>query len=42
MDLLRLLDAERIRVETQTAWAEALGNYHQSVLSLNYAAGLEP
>ena len=42
MDLLRLLDAERIRIETQTAWAEALGNYHQSVLSLNYAAGLEP
>lgn len=42
LDLLRLLDAERIRIETQTAWAEALGNYHQSVLALNYAAGLEP
>lgn len=42
MDLLRLLDAERLRVDTQTAWAEALGNYHQSVLSLNYAAGMEP
>ncbi len=42
LDLLRLLDAERLRVETQTAWAEALGNYHQSVLSLNYAAGMEP
>lgn len=42
MDLLRLLDAERLRVETQIAWAEALGNYHQSVLSLNYAAGMEP
>lgn len=42
LDLLRLLDAERIRIETQTAWVEALGNYHQSVLLLNYAAGLEP
>lgn len=41
-DLLRLLDAERIRVDTQTAWAEALGNYHQSVLALDYAAGMEP
>ena len=41
-DLLRLLDAERLRVDTQTAWVEALGNYHQSVLSLEYAEGLEP
>lgn len=42
MDLLRLLDAERLRVDTQTAWAQALGNYHQSVLAVDYAAGLEP
>ncbi len=42
MDLLRLLDAERLYVETQIAWAESLGNYHQSLLSLNYAAGMEP
>jgi outer membrane protein, heavy metal efflux system len=41
-DLLRLLDAERLRVDTQSAWVEALGNYHQSVLSLEYAEGLEP
>jgi len=41
-DLLRLLDAERLRVDTQTSWAEALGSYHQSVLSLEYAEGLEP
>jgi outer membrane protein TolC len=41
-DLLRLLDAEKLRVETQSAWVEALGNYHQSVLSLEYAEGLEP
>ncbi|WP_260706611.1 TolC family protein [Edaphobacter flagellatus] len=41
-DLLRLLDSERLRVDTQSAWVEALGNYHQSVLSLEYAEGLEP
>jgi len=41
-DLLRLLDAERLRVDTQSAWVEALGNYHQSVLSLEYTEGLEP
>ena len=41
-DLLRLLDAERLRVDTQSAWVAALGNYHQSVLSLEYAEGLEP
>ncbi|MBS1823637.1 MAG: TolC family protein [Acidobacteria bacterium] len=41
-DLLRLLDAERLRVDTESAWVEALGNYHQSVLSLEYAEGLEP
>jgi cobalt-zinc-cadmium efflux system outer membrane protein len=41
-DLLRLLDAEKLRVDTQSAWVEALGNYHQSVLSLEYAEGLEP
>ncbi|MDE1155317.1 MAG: TolC family protein [Acidobacteriaceae bacterium] len=41
-DLLRLLDAERLRVDAQSSWVEALGNYHQSVLSLEYAEGLEP
>lgn len=41
-DLLRLLDAEKLRVDTQSAWVDALGNYHQSVLSLEYAEGLEP
>jgi cobalt-zinc-cadmium efflux system outer membrane protein len=42
IDLLRLLDAEKLRVDTQSAWVEALGNYHQSVVSLEYAEGLEP
>ncbi|QNI35792.1 TolC family protein [Edaphobacter albus] len=41
-DLLRLLDAEKLRVDTQGVWVEALGNYHQSVVSLEYAEGLEP
>jgi cobalt-zinc-cadmium efflux system outer membrane protein len=41
-DLLRLLDAEKLRVDTQSVWVEALGNYHQGVLSLEYAEGLEP
>jgi len=42
VDLLRLLDAERLRIDTQSTWVESLGNYHQSVLSLEYAEGLEP
>jgi outer membrane protein, heavy metal efflux system len=42
MDLLHLLDAERLRVEAQTSWVEALASYHQSVLSLEYAQGIEP
>ena len=42
IDLLRLLDAEKLRLDTQSAWVDALGNYHQSVLSLEYANGLEP
>jgi outer membrane protein, heavy metal efflux system len=41
-DLLRLLDAERLRIDTQNAWVEALANYHQSLLSLQYAQGVEP
>lgn len=42
IDLLHLLDAERLRVEAQTSWVEALANYHQSVLALEYAQGIEP
>lgn len=42
MDLLRLLDAERVRVDAEVAWAQALENYHQSVISLEYAEGIEP
>lgn len=42
MDLLHLLDAERLRVEAQSSWIDALANYHQSVLNLEYAQGQEP
>jgi cobalt-zinc-cadmium efflux system outer membrane protein len=42
IDLLRLLDAEKLRVDVQNSWMETLGNYHQSVLSLEYAEGVEP
>jgi outer membrane protein TolC len=41
-DLLHLLDAERLRLEAQSAWVEALANYHQSVLTLQYTQGMEP
>lgn len=42
IDFLRLLDAEKLRVDTQSSWVDALSNYHQSVLALQYAEGLEP
>ena len=42
VDLLRLLDAERLRVEAQVSWVDALESYHQSVVSLEYAEGVQP
>lgn len=42
LDLLRLLDAERFRVEAQLAWLRALTDYHKSVLNLERAEGVEP
>jgi outer membrane protein TolC len=41
LDLIRLLDAERLRVEAQISWANALLTYHQSVAALEYAEGVE-
>jgi outer membrane protein, heavy metal efflux system len=41
LDLLRLLDAERLRVEAQISWLNALLSYHQSVAALEYAEGAE-
>ena len=42
LDLLRLLDAERFRVEAQLAWLRALTDYHKSVVNLERAEGVEP
>jgi outer membrane protein TolC len=41
LDLVRLLDAERLRVEAQISWVNALSMYHQSVAALEYAKGVE-
>lgn len=42
LDLLRLLDAERLRIDTQVAWVEALSEYHESVIEFEKAQGVEP
>ena len=42
LDLLRLLDAERVRIEAEVSWVQALESYHQSVVSLDYAEGVQP
>jgi outer membrane protein, heavy metal efflux system len=42
LDLVRLLDAERVRIEAEVSWVQALENYHQSVVSLEYAQGVQP
>jgi cobalt-zinc-cadmium efflux system outer membrane protein len=39
-DLIRYLDAERTRVETEVLYARALGQYHQSAVNLAYATGI--
>ena len=41
LDLVRLLDAERLRIEAQISWVNALLSYHQSVAALKYAEGVE-
>jgi outer membrane protein TolC len=42
LDLVRLLDSERVRVEAEVTWVQALEAYHQSVVSLEYAEGVQP
>jgi outer membrane protein, heavy metal efflux system len=42
LDLVRLLDSERVRVEAEVSWVQALEGYHQSVVSLEYAQGVQP
>jgi len=42
LDLVRLLDAERVRIEAEVSWVQALQSYHQSVVALDYSEGVEP
>jgi outer membrane protein TolC len=42
LDLVRLLDAERVRIEAEVSWVQALESYHQSVVALEYAEGVQP
>lgn len=42
MDLLRLLDAERTRIESQVLYHRALAEYRQSVAGLWIASGMMP
>jgi outer membrane protein TolC len=41
LDLLRLLDAERARVDAQLSYVGALEGFHLSVAALNYAEGVD-
>ena len=41
LDLLRLLDAERARVEAELSYVRALEGFHLSVAALNYAEGVD-
>jgi outer membrane protein TolC len=41
-DLLRLLDAERLRIETQLLYFQSLAGYRQSIAALETALGVEP
>ena len=42
LDLLRLIDAERLRVDAQLAWVDAITRYHLSVVELERAEGVQP
>jgi outer membrane protein TolC len=39
VDLLRLLDAERVRLETLTQWYQAMTEYQTSLTTLQIVAG---
>ncbi len=41
LDLLRLLDAERARVDAELSYVRALEGFHLSVATLNYAEGVD-
>jgi outer membrane protein TolC len=40
-DLLRLLDAERSRIDADLAWARGMTEYHQSIIRLEIAEGAQ-
>lgn len=42
IDLLRLIDAERLRIEAEISLIRSLSEYHQSVAALERAEGVEP
>ncbi|WP_321476828.1 TolC family protein [uncultured Paludibaculum sp.] len=42
VDVLRLLDAERIRIETQLLYTRSLADFQQSVVTLEVATGVNP
>lgn len=41
LDLVRLLDAERARVDAELSYVRALEGYHLSVVELNYMEGMD-
>ena len=41
LDLLRLLDAERARVDSELSYVRSLEGFHLSVAALNYAEGVD-
>lgn len=41
LDLLRLLDGERVRVDAELSYIRALEAFHMSVVDLNYAEGMD-
>ena len=41
LDLIRLLDAERARVDAELSYVRALEGFHLSVAALNYAEGMD-
>jgi len=41
-DLLRLLDAQRARLDAQLAWARGMADYRQSIVKLQVAEGVNP
>jgi cobalt-zinc-cadmium efflux system outer membrane protein len=42
LDLLRVLDAQNLRLNAEISYGQALSDYHQSVVELERTQGLEP